>query len=367
MIVVAGRTLAGMAAAARLARLGHAVGLSGAEQGQELLNHFELPAAWRDLFKKSGQPLVGALNSRHLSLEPAPPTTYLLPDGLRLTLPDDRAGQFYAIRDALGGAPAEAWRDLLDDLDDVWSALRRFGLESPRRPATGAELRALWLDRTLPDVADRAGRLAPIILAEGPLAGTDSPTAPGLLAVRQVIVRTFGRHRLVHSGTTAEANSLVELLRNRLELRGVCSSDDPPTLDARPRLPRRLWRRPRAALVPEVTEGDPGPAAEIVDLTGPLPLRTIRGEHRTQVVDYSAARPDLSAGIAPDDVQRWLARQIPGACLASASCLAGGEPWAQLLSAALAVYELHEQLTGQDCRPTNRSFQLPRLARADQG
>ena len=45
---------------------------------------------------------------------------------------------------------------------------------------------------------------------------------------------------------------------------------------------------------------------------------------------------------------------------ASAASPAGPEPWAQLGSAALAVYELHERLTGEDSRPTNVAFRMPR-------
>ena len=222
MIVVEGSTLAGMAVAARMARLGHDVVLSGDDVPCAPLDHVELPAAWRDLFKKTGRPLAGTLGSLGLSLEPAPPVTYLLPCGTELVLPDERGGQYYAIRDTFGQTQAERWRDLVDELDGVWASLRRFGVEAANRPATTDDRRALWLHRTLADVADRAGKMAPIILAEAHFAGTHSPKAPGILAVRHSMVRTFGRHRLVdEQGRTADASALISLLERRLTERFV--------------------------------------------------------------------------------------------------------------------------------------------------
>lgn len=371
MIVVEGSTLAGMAIAARLARLGHDVVLSGEDAPRALLDHVELPAAWRDLFKKTGRPLAGMLGSLGLSLEPAPPVTYLLPCGTELVLPDERGGQYYAIRDALGQVQAERWRDLVDELDGVWAALRRFGVEATNRPASADDRRALWLHRTLADVADRAGKMAPIILAEASFAGTDSRKAPALVAVRQSIVRIFGRHRLVdEQGRTADASALVRLLERRLTERFVRRSPAPPggvTVDARPALPQGRWRRPRPALTPTAQPAEPGPPAEIVDLTGPAPIRTIRGEHRATRLDYAQATPNIDAGLAPDDARRWLRRPAPSAHHASAACVAGGAPWAELMSAALTVYALHEELTGEDCRPSNRAFTMPPIRREAPG
>lgn len=356
-----------MAVAARLARLGHDVVLSGDDAPRPLLDHVELPAAWRDLFKKTGRPLAGTLGSLRLSLEPAPPVTYLLPCGTELVLPDERGGQYYAIRDAFGQAQAERWRDLVDELDGVWAALRRFGVEATNRPASADDRRALWLHRTLADVADRAGKMAPIILAEAPFAGTHSPKAPGLLAVRHSMVRTFGRHRLVdEQGRTADASALISLLERRLTERFVRRCPAPPggvTVDARPALPQGRWRRPRPALTPAAQPAEPGPPAEIVDLTGPAPIRTIRGERRATRLDYSQVTPNIDAGLAPDDARRWLRRPTPSAHHASAACVAGGAPWAELMSAALTVYALHEELTGEDCRPSNRAFTMPPIRR----
>ena len=84
----------------------------------------ELPAAWRDLFRKSGRILDAALGEAGLSLVPAPPA--VLSDGV--ALPDDRGAQYAALSAAYGSRTADDWRDLVDGLDAVWQVVRRAGL-----------------------------------------------------------------------------------------------------------------------------------------------------------------------------------------------------------------------------------------------
>jgi hypothetical protein len=48
----------------------------------------------------------------------------------------------------------------------------------------------------------------------------------------------------------------------------------------------------------------------------------------------------------------------PGVLVASAWSPGGPDSWAQLLTGALAAYRAHEQLTGEDMRPTNKAFRL---------
>ena len=80
--------------------------------------------------------------------------------------------------------------------------------------------------------------------------------------------------------------------------------------------------------------------------------------------DHRSATPRSEWGLAPASWRSWLARPPlrgpDGRWRASASSPAGNEPWAELLSAALAVYEIHESLTGEDIRPTNRGPRAPR-------
>lgn len=130
------------------------------------------------------------------------------------------------------------------------------------------------------------------------------------------MARTFGRWRLRDSsGESARTSALVSVLIDRLAERGVVVSTDDPgdgeahvdTID-----PDLRWYRPR------------------------------RWHRHDTFVDQLLARPRL----------RTPGR--PGHYHASASSPAGREPWAQLLTGALAAYAVHEQLTGEDIRPTHR-------------
>ena len=47
-----------------------------------------------------------------------------------------------------------------------------------------------------------------------------------------------------------------------------------------------------------------------------------------------------------------------GVAVASPWSPGGTDSWAQLLTGALAAYRLHEQLTGEDIRPTNRDYRI---------
>lgn len=309
MVTVQGATLAGLAAAARLARLGHEVTLATQGVALETISvegDVLLPAAWRDLFKKSGAHLVTALNGAGLELTQAPPVTHRLADGDTLSLPAERGAQWRALEAQLGPEAAASWRDLLDDLDDVWTAFRCHALEGTVPVTTAAQRSALWLDRSLADLSERLpGSLRPLVLATGP-----SPAAPGLLALSLSVERSFGRWQVTdQAGSPRPATDLVTLLIARLVERGVTIvAEFAGTVDI------------------DCTEPDPGPPASAQEWLDRAPI------------------------VGPD-----------GALRASAASPAGPQPWAQLGSAALAVYELHERLTGEDPRPTNVAFTLPRL------
>ena len=389
-LVVHGPTLTGLAAAARLAKLGHDVTLvsdgaplggrwaATAGPGGHLVDAMpqlvSLPATWRDVFKKSGGHLVTELNRAGLALIEAPSIEHRFPDGSTLELPAERGAQFHAISRRFGSAAAERWRDLLDDLDDVWAARRAFGVESPHRPRNKAERRRLWMDRTLTDLADRLAhpQLARLVTDVGPALGSASPTAPALLATAFVLDRTFGRWQLVDAdGRGQRASRLVELLADRVAERGVTiveRSEDSPAIQCHPRTLRSWFRHPpHPALRPAISHElrpDDGHASvrEVVEHTGTGPvttwLRPVRDAVLATIHDHRACVPDIEWGLAPEDARSWLRRtpiidRIPAA---SACSPAGNESWAELASAALAVYELHERLTGEDCRPTNRSF-----------
>jgi phytoene dehydrogenase-like protein len=143
-VIVIGGGLAGLAAAARLAKAGHAVELY--EQSDRLGGTWApyqlqsgvtvddapaiigFPAPWRDLFRKSGRPLEAELARMGYALVPAGPPTMIFADGSELTLPTDRGGQYANMADAYGRSVADRWQQLLDRLDQVWQSLRGLAL-----------------------------------------------------------------------------------------------------------------------------------------------------------------------------------------------------------------------------------------------
>ena len=355
-ISLTGGTLGAAAAAARLAKLGHAVtlvgdpGSVGGHWRTDLPPVFGLPAAWRDLFRKSGRMLDAELTRHGLVLEPAPAALHRFPDGLELELPAERGAQFATISETISPAAAARWRDLLDDLDDLWLALRRAGLEQPR-PA-GRVPDELRRPGTLSRLADRVREphLARIITSLGPRSGTDDAAAPALLATRLVVERTFGRWQLADVSGPVPGMRLLDVLSGRLATRRVTFSPIvPPSQDAvvdltNPRPDHRLFGpRVRPALAPTVTHPEGG-LREVVEHTASGPVVTWAGVRH----DFTAMEPDLTWGYAPDSVRSWWARP------ALASPL--NEPWAELSSAALRVYAAHADLTGEDVRPSNRAY-----------
>jgi phytoene dehydrogenase-like protein len=144
-VVVIGGGLGGLATAARLAKLGHAVTLL--ERDDELGGaiSFEraegfawdrgahstlLPAVLRDLFRKSGRPL-----EKELDLEPvAVIRRHRFADGSEVDLPGGSRGRQLEAVDALGPGLGKAWADHVTSYSDVWDVLRRNYLEVPWSP-----------------------------------------------------------------------------------------------------------------------------------------------------------------------------------------------------------------------------------------
>lgn len=390
-LIVRGASIAGMAAAARLARLGHGVVLvtdgeplgtrwaptpgPGGHLVDAMAQVIALPATWRDLFKKSGGHLQAELNRAGLEWAEAPAAEHRFPDGTAVTLPTERGAQHRAVEHAFGAAAAGRWRKLMDGLDELWSAYRRHALEGIAPVRTRAQRQGLWLDRTLGDVAaDLASPLGRLVTHLG-----DSPRSPALFTVRLHVDQLFGRWQLVDADALPQRPSvLVDLLAQRLRERGVTTTDSAPGqvgLDCRPGVPERTTfsRGPGPAPAPGVThavsEGTVVGVAETVDHTGDRPVVTWRRPVPDGVLttthDHTRPAPDPRWGVSATSTRHWLRRPpVAGVTLrASASSPAGAEPWAELGSAALAVYELHERLTGEDSRPTNKDFRPVRLER----
>ena len=247
-VVVIGGGLAGMAAAARLAKVGHQVelyerseALGGTWAPYQLPSGVTVddapsiigfPAPWRDLFRKSGRPLEAELARMGYALEPAQPATMIFADGTELTLPTDRGGQYAVLADAYGRSVAERWRDLLNRLDQVWQTLRGLGLETElrsRRQLNKTAMRSLFGHRmTLADLAASIAHdhLGALIRSIAYRLGSVPEQTPAFAAVELSIQRTFGRWQVEALDTHSEldvgrSSVLAEALAGRLALRKV--------------------------------------------------------------------------------------------------------------------------------------------------
>jgi UDP-galactopyranose mutase len=247
-VVVVGGGLAGLAAAARLAKVGHQVELyersevlGGTWAPYQLPSGVTVddapsiigfPAPWRDLFRKSGRPLEAELARMGYAFEPAQPATMIFADGTELPLPTDRGGQYAAMAEAYGSSVAERWRDLLNRLDQVWQTLRGLGLEAElrsRRQLNRTATRSLFGHRmTLADLATSIAHdhLGALIRSIAYRMGSVPEQTPAFAAVELSIQRTFGRWQVAALDTHSEldigrSSVLVEALVSRLALRRV--------------------------------------------------------------------------------------------------------------------------------------------------
>lgn len=144
-VVVVGGGFGGMAASARLAKLGHEVTLLersdtlGGALGTVELDGFAwdtgptstlLPAVIRDLFRKSGRPLEREVDLKPLDLV----REHRFEDGSSLLLPGgSRAAQLAAF-DSLGPGLGQQWVDHVASYGDVWELVRKEWFERPFDP-----------------------------------------------------------------------------------------------------------------------------------------------------------------------------------------------------------------------------------------
>ena len=247
-VVVVGGGLAGMAAAARLAKAGHRVELfereaalggswrATAEPGVGLVDRapavLGFPAPWRDLFRKSGRALEAELARSGHELVPAAPVRYRFADGSELVLPTERGAQYAALRTAYGSAAADRWRDLLDALDGVWQVLRPLGLEhelTSRRQLPRPVRARLWARKTLAQLADELDEphLAAVLRSTAHRHGSVPELTPAWVGVDAAVSRTFGHWQVRaldparHPEDTGRSSVLAEALAARLALRRV--------------------------------------------------------------------------------------------------------------------------------------------------
>jgi UDP-galactopyranose mutase len=144
-VAVVGGGFGGMAAAARLAKLGHDVTLleragrlggavTSVEQDGFVWDagptYTLLPAVVRDLFRKSGRPAERELDLVELPLL----REHRFGDGTSLRLPfGSRAAQITAV-DSLGAGLGARWATYVEGFGDDWEVLRRDYLERPWEP-----------------------------------------------------------------------------------------------------------------------------------------------------------------------------------------------------------------------------------------
>ncbi|TNM45119.1 NAD(P)/FAD-dependent oxidoreductase [Nocardioides albidus] len=236
-IIVVGGGLGGMAAAARLAKLGHEVALleaSGrlggaiapveqdgyrwdAGPGSTLL-----PAALRDLFRKSGRPLEKELGG---DLEPLPVLReHRFADRTSVRLTGGSRADQRAAFDELGPGLGEKWTSHVDVYGPVWDVLRRHYVEVPWDPRTkGAvpkELDAMFdiretLHKRLRHVF-RDERLALVAGFPAVAEGHDLRNVPSWVGVTAYLEQCFGGWRV-----PGGMGRIAELLTARLATRGV--------------------------------------------------------------------------------------------------------------------------------------------------
>ncbi|NIK60484.1 phytoene desaturase family protein [Kribbella shirazensis] len=250
-VIVVGAGLAGLASAVRLAKLGHQVTIC--ERGERLggaLGRVEadgftwdagaasttLPAALRDLFRKSGRPIESLVK-----LDPVTePRRHLFADGSVLDLPvSDRGAQEEAWTGLAGGAVAEQWTALVDAYGDTWQILRKTSLEPPLENKVPLKtVRALKPWQSLEKVAqrelsdDRARAVLRHFAAQG---GSEATLTPGYMGVWSYLERTFGRWTIA-GGFGALTDALVQraserkiTVRTSAEVVGVTTSNSAVT------------------------------------------------------------------------------------------------------------------------------------------
>lgn len=241
-VVVIGGGFGGMAAAARLAKLGHEVSLL--ERAPHLggaLTSVErdgftwdagpastlLPAVVRDLFRKSGRPLEREVDLQPLALV----REHRFEDGSSLRLPGgSRAAQLAAV-DGLGPGLGQQWVDHVASFGETWELLRKEWFERPFDPDVAPrELTALLGSReTLHKRLRRTLRDERLRLVAGHrvvMAGHALRDAPVFAGVEVYLEQRFGAWT-VPGGLAALGTAMAERLAlRRVDVRtGTTASD----------------------------------------------------------------------------------------------------------------------------------------------
>jgi phytoene desaturase len=231
-IVVIGAGVGGLAAATRLARLGHSVTVCeaapvvGGKLGSYHRDGFRfdtgpsqltLPAVFRDLFRKTGKPLESVLDLRPVD----PLARYRFADGTSFDAPNTGRFDFCAALDAgLGGRSGKDWHRLLERAGRMWQATRESVLENPpagpaallRRSGNVADLRTIAPWRSLRSLGRQYlhdPRLRMLLDRYATYTGSDPRRAPAVLATIPYVEQTFAGW-YVHGGLHRLAEALAD-------------------------------------------------------------------------------------------------------------------------------------------------------------
>jgi phytoene dehydrogenase-like protein len=236
-VVVIGGGLGGIASAARLAKLGHQVTILEASDalGGALRPVRQdgftwdggptstlLPAALRDLFRKSGRPLEAELGGELEPLEVI--RQHRFADQTSVALPGGSRSAQAAAWDALAPGLGDRWNRHVDRYEGVWEELRREYVEKPWDPITKGALprdlaKMLGLRDTMHRLlrADfRDERQALVAAHRLVLGGQELRNVPAWMGYDLYLEQCFGGWRV--PGGFAR---LLELLEGRLATRKV--------------------------------------------------------------------------------------------------------------------------------------------------
>jgi UDP-galactopyranose mutase len=241
-VVVVGGGYGGLASAARLAKIGHAVTL--VEAGPRLggavgyveqdgfrwdagPTHTLLPAVLRDLFRKSGRAL-----EKEVELVPVEPAArHMFDDETQLDLPGGSRGAQIEAVDRLGEGLGAQWAAYVDAFADDWEALRRDWLERPFSAEHASKhTRALLSTRLtlfkLTQKAFKDERLRQVAGYPMALEGHDLRNVPAWMGMWTYVEQNFGAWTV-----PGGMGSLARALASRLETRGVTVLLSTPALD----------------------------------------------------------------------------------------------------------------------------------------
>ena len=213
-IAIVGAGVGGLAAAVKLAALGHEVEIFegsnfvGGKCRTETINGysfdlgpslFTLPAVYRDLFLKTGAPLEEEVEL--LALDPA--FEYRFSDGTQFQYSGTRGALMESISAAFGQKASQEWQRLLDRGSEMWGVARDPFIQSPiaplgsmiRRKGVVRDTRAIAPHRTLRSLGRSLvsePHLRMLIDRYATYTGSDPRKAPAALLTIPYIESTFG-------------------------------------------------------------------------------------------------------------------------------------------------------------------------------